>query len=433
MKKCLQILLTLVFCNMSNVVVAAFENDSTKEQSALHDVHHLATMKLSVTGQIWLRYTELNPGSLVDGLYQTSSTDLSIRRFRMAFSGDVTERVYAKIQIGLNNFNDLSKSSEIRLLDLLAVYKLYDQLYLGLGKNGYTGPSRYASVASGAMLGADIPIFALSTINISDDYLRKLSIFVKGDIGSFAYRLVLAKPNRIERSVDTQEETNFARGNTEWQPSGYFKYQFLDKEGLTSAYMPGTYHGTKRILNLGIGFLTQDKAMSRMFLADTHYYRMNQWAVDLFADFPLNHRNSQSVTFYGAYFNTDFGPDYVRMIGANNPSIESDGSVYNGAGNMYPSIGTGKVYYCQIGYRFALPERFEHVRALQPYFHIQYADYERLNEPMKLYDIGINLLFNGHRSKLTFGWQGRPVYEGIDHINVTNRKNMYVMQYQFKL
>lgn len=432
MKRYLQILLALVYLVAPGFVLA-WTNDSTLTEPGRTSIGKGAVLKLSITGQIWLRYTELNPGSKVDDVNESGIADLSIRRFRMAFSGHVTDKVYAKVQVGLNNFNDLSSTSEIRLLDLLAVYELSDKVHIGIGKNGYTGPSRYASVASGSMLGVDIPIFALSTINISDDYLRKLSVFAKGNLGRLAYRLVLAKPNRIENPIEIQEETSFAKGDSKWQPSGYFKFQFLDKESLTSAYMPGTYHGSKRILNLGLGFLTQGEAMSKMVLEDINYYRMNQWAVDLFADFPLNARNSQSFTIYAAYFNTDFGPNYIRMIGANNPSIESDESTLNGAGNRYPSIGTGQVYYCQVGYRLALPGKFEYLGALQPYFHVQFADYDRLNKPMKLYDIGLNVLFDEHNSKLTFGWQNRPVYAENAQINVVDRRSMYVIQYQFKL
>lgn len=389
-------------------------------------------LKFSASGQIWLRYTELNPGSQIDDLAETVVTDLSIRRFRMALSGDLSDRIYVKIQMGLNNFNDLSKNSEIRLLDLLAVYKVSDYLYVGMGKNGYTGPSRYASVASGAMLGVDIPIFALSTINISDDFLRKLGVFVKGEVNQLAYRLILAKPNRVEKPAQVQEIANFAAGNPQWQTSGYLKYQFFEKENLTSAYMPGTYYGTKKVLNVGVGFLTQDRAMSNLILADTTYYRMNQWALDVFADLPIGSGN-QAMTLYAAYFHTDFGPGYIRMIGANNPASGSDGQSLNGAGNRYPSIGTGQVIYSQLGYLFKLPGNLQKIGSLQPYFHIQHADYEQLSEPMRFYEAGLNLLLDGHRSKLTLGWQNWPVYSANGDKHVTDRKSSFVIQYQFKL
>ncbi|WP_420580706.1 hypothetical protein [Reichenbachiella sp.] len=388
--------------------------------------------KFSMSAQIWLRHTELNPGSQIDGVMENSITDLSIRRFRMAFQVNLTDRLFVKTQIGLNNLNFATNNSQLKLLDLLAVYKLSDQLYIGGGKNGYTGPSRYASVASSSMLGVDIPIFALSTINITDDLLRKLSVFAKGNIGKLGYRVVLAKPDRPHVQFTLSESTKFANGDPSLQYSGYFKYQFLDKEKMTSAYMPGTYHGTKKIVNFGIGFLRQDRATWSMIGSDTSYFRMNQWAIDLFADLPLNKRNSQSFTLYAAYFNTDFGPNYIRMIGTNNSGIQTNNSTINGSGNKYPAIGTGQVYYLQLGYRMAFSGKLEMLGAIQPYFNMQYANYEALHEPMQLFESGINLLFNQHQSKLTFGYQNRPIYSRNEVIKVVDRKSMYVIQYQFK-
>lgn len=388
--------------------------------------------KLSMSAQIWLRHTDLNPGSQIDGMIENSITDLSIRRFRMAFQGNLTDRLFAKAQIGLNNLNFATSNSQLKLLDLLAVYKLSDQLHIGGGKNGYTGPSRYASVASSSMLGVDIPIFALSTINITDDLLRKLSVFAKGNIGKLGYRIVLAKPDRPHLQFTLSESTKFANGDPSLQYSGYFKYQFFEKESMTSAYMPGTYHGTKKVVNIGFGFLRQDRATWNMIDSDTSYFRMNQWAIDLFADLPLNKRNSQSFTFYAAHYYTDFGPNYIRMIGTNSSGIQTNNSTINGAGNKYPAIGTGAVYYLQLGYRVAFTSKLESLGAIQPYFNMQYANYDALHEPMQLFESGVNLLFNRHQSKLTFGYQNRPIYSRTEVIKVVDRKSMYVIQYQFK-
>jgi len=390
-------------------------------------------MTFFASGQIWLRHTELNPGSQVEGAYESSISDISIRRFRMGVTGDINDKVFVKIQMGLNNLNYLTRDAQIKLLDLLAVYKFSDRLHLGIGKNGYTGPSRYASVASFSAMGVDIPIFALSTINIEDDYLRKFSLFAKGNIGQLGYRMVLAKPSKPLGVAGIDEAINFHPGNPKWQVSGYFKYQFFEKETLRTAYMPGTYYGKKSVLNIGIGFLSQDRATWNLEAADTSYYQLNQWAVDLFLDLPLNANNSQSLTVYTSFFHTDFGPNYVRMIGANNPALQSDGRVLNGGGNRYPSIGTGNIFYSQIGYRMALKKEGFTIKAIQPYASIQYADYDGLGDVMSLYELGANVLFNGHKSKLTFGWQSRPIYNIDTQRKMTERKSMYVLQYQFKI
>lgn len=422
----------LFFLLCGHQFATASQKDTIRNESG-KGVAVIDKLKLSMSAQLWLTHSELNPGSEIERVVENSITDLSIRRFRMAVHGNLTERLYIKTQIGLNNLNYATSLGQLKLLDLLAVYKLSDELYFGGGKNGYTGPSRYASVASSGMLGVDIPIFALSTINITDDLLRKLSVFAKGNIGQLGYRVVIAKPDRPHLPLPLDVAPKFASGDPELQYSGYFKYQFFEKESLTSAYMPGTYHGTKKILNIGFGFLVQDKATWNMVEEDTTYYRMNQWTVDLFADLPINNWNSQSLTVYAAYFNTNFGPNYLRMIGVNNSGIQTNNSTINGAGNKYPAIGTGQVYYFQFGYRMAFSGKLEKLGAIQPYFNMQLANYEALNEPMQLFESGINLLFNGHMSKLTFGIQNRPIYNLDNDNKVTDRKNMYVIQYQFKI
>jgi predicted butyrate kinase (DUF1464 family) len=42
-------------------------------------------------------------------------------------------------------------------------------------------------------------------------------------------------------------------GNTKWSKAGYF-YQFLDQE-LMYSYKVGSYLGTKKVFNIGAGFI----------------------------------------------------------------------------------------------------------------------------------------------------------------------------------
>ena len=409
------------------IIQSTIAQDNGKSQT-------FPSLKFFASGQIWLRHTQLNPGSTIDNINETNVTDISIRRFRMGMYGDLSDRWFVKLQFGVNNTNYVTNNSNLKILDLLAIYKVNNWLNIGFGKNGYTGPSRYASVGSSSMLGVDIPIFALSTVGITDDLIRKFSVFIKGDLGKLNYRIVLAKPKKVAIPLPT-DKTDFKIGNPNIQPSAYFKYQFKEAETTKSAFTPGTYFGTKKIITLGAGFLYQKDAMWNISDVDTTQYSMFQFATDLLIDYPLNSDNTRSITIYAAYFNTNFGDNYLRSIGVNNPANGSSRSMLTGTGNAYPCIGTGQVYYLQLGYRFAFDQDKYLIKALVPYFNVQYADYQKLDQTMILYESGINLLMNGHRSKLTLGVQNRPIYmtNGDDQIVIDERKYMFVLQYQFKL
>src|SRR5436190_20475271 len=63
---------------------------------------------LNMTSQIWLRYTDANPYTAVQGTAQTSITDFSVRRIRFVLSGQLTDRISFFMQFGQNNLNYLS-------------------------------------------------------------------------------------------------------------------------------------------------------------------------------------------------------------------------------------------------------------------------------------------------------------------------------------
>src|ERR1041385_6487382 len=49
-------------------------------------------IKLNLCSQLWLRYTENNPSTAVQGTRQDYTTDASIRRIRLVLSGQLTDR-----------------------------------------------------------------------------------------------------------------------------------------------------------------------------------------------------------------------------------------------------------------------------------------------------------------------------------------------------
>src|SRR5690606_22219160 len=153
------------------------------------------------------------------------------------------------------------------------------------------------------------------------------------------------------------------------------------------------------------------------------------WAVDLFLDMPLDTENKRSVTFYAGYFNYDFGPGYIRNIGINNAANGQSQPSFSKFGNSFAAIGTGDIYYGQLGYRFDTPTLGQ-VKALMPYIAAQLADYERFGQLMLCYDYGIHFIFARHDSKMSLGVQDRPVFEynPQNELMESDRKIMAVLQ-----
>lgn len=59
-------------------------------------------------GQVWLRYTDFNPGSTVFGSPKTDGFDVGLRRVRYQAFGQLTDKVFIYTQFGSNSFGSLS-------------------------------------------------------------------------------------------------------------------------------------------------------------------------------------------------------------------------------------------------------------------------------------------------------------------------------------
>lgn len=392
--------------------------------------------------QVWARYTEMNPGTTIGNELQSTSFDFSLRRIRFGVYGQLASRWMFVLQMGENNFNYLTNySKSLRVLDANISYKVADFLTLGAGKSAWTGLARCTVPSSANALEVDIPMFSLATVNISDDIIRKMGVFGHGSAARWNYRFAVVKPFVVIRSsaleLSPEGYTNFSGRNPHLQTSGYVSYNFLDSEKASSPFNRGTYLGAKRILSLGVGFMHQSEAMAYLDQSgETNYTDMTHFAADLFVDMPLCKRNCSAITLYAAYFNYDFGNGYIRTIGANNPgqALREEAS-FNGKGNAYPAIGTGRVGYVKVGYTLPEKRTSTHNKSrYQLYAALQHADYDRLGSQMNLYEGGINYYINRY-TKLTFGYQNRPIYDTIPGTKPqeVDRKGMWVLQWQIKV
>ncbi|MDO6739001.1 porin [Wenyingzhuangia sp. 2_MG-2023] len=386
----------------------------------------------SLTTQIWLRYSELNEGTTMNGESTKSFADVSIRRLRIPVSSQITPKIYAYALLGGNNYNigvSSSKDFPLQVLDLYAEYGFSKAFEAGVGKSGWQGLNRWNVRSSKSLMGLDSPLFTLNEVNKTDDLGRNVGVWFKGQVAKFDYRLVFNNPIMV--TTAPSGATDFANNRPRVKTSSYVKYQFWEEESNKSSYQTGTYINTKKVWNIGAGFQYQKKAMSDGDVSDssTNYYDLKHWAVDSFLSLPLN--KDDGITAYLGYYHYGFGKDYIRNVGANNPGF-SGGDDFNGAGVAFPMIGTGDTFYTQFGYAFSRAKVLGKELIFQPNIAIQHSNWDALNESMTLYDFTLNCFLNGHGNKLSLGYQYRPVFDEVS-LKEKDRKGMAVLQYQITI
>jgi hypothetical protein len=398
-------------------------------------------IKASVVAQTWMRYSEMNPGTMIYDTPTDAYTDIGIRRLRFSAWTQLTDRLFFYTQFGQNNFNFLSKRYTGAFFhDAITEFKVAPQLSIGGGLTGWSGMSRFASPAVGSILSADVPLYQQATNGITDQFLRKLSVYAKGQIGRLDYRLAVTSPMSAQNSTTTipaiSKDASYSLAAPKLQTQAYVYWQFFDKENNTLPYTVGTYLGKKKVLNVGAGFIHQKDAMWYLNATnDTTSTDMLLFGADVFLDMPVGTKGS-AVTTYVAFNNYDFGSNHLRSLGAMNPAtgVNSKGTI-NGSGVAAPIIGTGQTVFAQAGYKFK-DGLLRGNGTLQPYVSAQISQFDKLHEPMVLLDGGLNWFVHGtHNGKITLNYQSRPVFDQntAGEWTQTSRKGMVVMQYQISL
>lgn len=414
-----------------------FDLDSTKR-------HHIT---LNMTAQLWMRNTDQNPGTTVEAQTQANTTDISIRRIRFVLSGALTDRVNFYVQFGQNNLNYLSaRKSGFFFHDITVDYAVAKKyLSIGGGLNGWNGPSRFSNAAVSSILVLDPPGFQEVTNDTYDQFVRRLGVYAKGKIGKLDYRLSVAKPFVIQTTSGSGVEpistnASFSTLPPSFVHQGYFSYQFFDQENNAGPAMTGSYLGKKKIFNIGGGFYYQRNAMYRLAnhdvaTQDTVKQDMRLFAVDIFYEAPVNEKKGTAISWYASFSNYNYGNNFIRVGGPNNPAT---GTKYTSSsftranyGNAFPYLGTGTVGYIQSAYKFR-DGLLGDQGTLQPYLDCQYAQYDRLSNPMCVFDVGINWLMNGNNSKITLNYQNRPFFAPTTTGDLVQQARLaeWVLQYQ---
>lgn len=429
---CLHIAATAVFSQEKNELKINLNNDGSR------------FLKFTFLNQSWIRYNQSNPSTLVLGNPADETFDIGLRRTRIQFFGQISERVFFYTQFGMNNFNYLSGNGGNRkwqafFHDALGEYTVFKErnfLKLGTGLTICNGLSRFTQPSVSSIMTLDVPVFAQTTVDQTDEFSRKLSVYARGQVNKLDYRISWSDPFPVSSSGTAQpvlssDATFVTIGHTH-QYQGFFAWNFLENEPHITPYMTGTYLGKKKILNLEAGFIYQKNATWNLNNMDTVFNPLQQWSVAVFADMPVNKEKMTAFSSYIGYFNLDYGKNYIRSNGIMNPAngVGTNAS-FSGAGNAYPMFGTGQYIYFQTGYK-CRENLLKDKGTLMPYLSVQYAQLQKLAAPVWIWDAGINWLINGHNGKLSVDYQSRPVFyaQTNGEITATGRKSAIIVQYQ---
>lgn len=400
-------------------------------------------IKATILNQTWIRFNQSNPGTMVNDMTRDNTFDIGLRRTRMQLYGQLSDHVSFYMQYGMNNFNFLAQNAGNRKLsafmhDMLGEFKVFknnDQLKIGSGLTIVSGLSRFSQPSIGTIMTTDVPVFLQTTVDQTDEFGRKLSLYARGQLGKFDYRVAISDPFAIQTNGAAVPAIGSAatfnpKGHS-YQYGGFLMYNFLDKESHVTPYMTGTYLGDKKVLNLEGGFIYQKNATWYLDGADTVYDNLLMWSLAAFADMPVK-SNKYSISAYAGYFFTDYGHNYIRNNGIMNPANGNNDPVnFNGAGNAYPMFGTGSSIYAQAGFR--LPNgMLGKLGTLMPYASYRYSRFDKLADAAHVYNAGVNWLINKHQSKVSLNYELRPLFRTQLNGDISSNgyRNSVWLQYQ---
>ncbi len=431
-------IITLAACMLLSTAVFGQNENKINELRLNLNTDGSHFVKATFANQTWVRFTDTNPGSTLDGYDVKNLFDIGLRRTRFQLFGKVHDRVFFYTQIGQNNLSfNTPRKAGLFVHDAVGEIEVAkDVVSVGAGLAAWSGLSRFASASIANQLGFDAPLYQQATNDVTDQFLRKYSVYAKGKIRKLDYRLAISKPMTVKNStvqdISISDNSKFAPTPPKPQFQGYFMLQLKDQESNQTPYNSGTYLGKKDVLTIGTGFITQKGAMWHQEGPQTRFEDLKLWSADVFYEHPLNKAQGNAVTVYADYSITDFGKNYVRNLGVMNPANGvSTTASFNGAGNAFPMIVTGSTLFAQAGYLFN-KDLLGKMGTLQPYADIQYSKFDLLKDPMALYEAGLNWLIDGQRAKVSLAYQSRPVYGNSTH-TINDRKGMAVAQVQVSI
>jgi hypothetical protein len=390
--------------------------------------------------QMWITHTENNPGTLdVNGKVQKSATDMAIRRSRFLVQAQISPRFMIVSHWGINNQSFINgggsgtlgtgasatgqggKRPQLYIHDAWTEYAVKPgKLHLGAGLHYWNGVSRMSSHSTLNFMTLDAPIFNWFNIEATDQFARQLGIYAKGQLGKLDYRVHINKPFAFGSSLASVTSANAVNViNENWSTGGYLNYMIWDKESNVLPYFVGTYLGNKKVFNIGAGWYHHKGATaSRASVTDSvKEHNQTNLGVDVYLDLPLNKTKGTALNVYSVFYNYDFGKNYLRNVGilnlhgATQPVAANADASWAGGGNLQPTIGTGNIWYTQVGY---LLPKLKNGTAFMPYATFTQKNFDRIGKASGQYDLGMNYFINGHNAKITLQYSSRPVYKTVN-------------------
>ena len=417
--------------------------------------------QVTFMNQTWARYNQSNPGTMLDGENAPETFDIGLRRTRIQMFGQITDRTFIYFQFGSNNVNahsllpgETNRKVQAFFHDALCEYNVFkgkNWLKLGGGLTITNGLSRFSQPSIGTIATLDVPVFLQSTVDQTDEFSRKLSVYARGQVGKIDYRFSLSDPypvasagNNLTQKLEANK-ANFAGKGHHKQYQTYLMYQFFEHEGHTTPYMTGSYLGKKKVFNIATGAIYQQKASWHKDGVDTVYNDMLLLSLESYFDAPLNKEKGTALNLFGGFYSMNYGKNYIRMNGLMNPvgafgATNSNGTL-NGAGNAYPMFGTGNHVYVQAAYLMK-KDLLGDKGTLQPFVSMDFAKYQAMSDAMQVFDMGVNWIISGHKSKISLDYQLRPIYRstasngqmldsnGNPSNTLSNRAGSVIVQYQ---
>ena len=376
------------------------------------------TLKLSEDGSAYVRFIIWNQLWLQTNNLSNDSdfrVTPSIRRARVLAFAQMSPRFLVLTHFGMNSesaagLDPLGENDNVSLFfhGAWGEYRLAGEQYVGMGIHYWNGLSRLTSASTLNFMTIDAPIFNWAQLGLSDQFARHLGAYAKGMIGKFHYRLSLN--DALTTSLDVTRTTpavgvaryagkqfatdSLGETGNGFVAQGYFNYNFLDGESYKLPYFVGTYLGAKKVFNVGFGFFHHTGGtVSGTNVDNYEFYNVNHFAIDAFYDAPVGNSGS-AINALLAYYNYDFGPNYVKS-----------------AANPARTIATGNLIYAQLG--FLLPGQGTEDRFM-PYVTYANGNPEAFEDNSQIFKLGLNYFMYGHNSKLSLEYESAqtPLAEG---------------------
>lgn len=367
-------------------------------------------LRMIAWGQFWAQYNDNVPEDV-------STTNISVRRARLLSFTQLNKKFLLLSHFGLNslNGNNLSatgkgESSQLFYHSFWGEWRVAKYFYAGTGLHYWNGISRLNNSSTLNFMTLDNNRQSWAVLGLSDQFARHLGVYVKGRVGRLQYRVSFneAITNTLDAANDPTPNGRAVYRGRELLGSadagkviqGYFDYQFLDEESNFLPYKVGTYLGSKKVFNVGAGFLTHPNGVVVMDgTGNLKGENVNILAVDAFYDAPLGEDGS-AITAYAVFQNNDYGRNF----------------------NLGP-YGTGNMVYGHVGY--LIPSSSDKSR-VQPYLSYQNRTIDAIDDSATRLGLGINLFMTGHHSKLTLEYANSKVGAGDSNGVVTLQAQIYL-------